>query len=274
MGLFDNLAGGPSLSPEEKQAAKDAKAADKVARKEAKAALKARIQYKQGVKFIAGQQLVNAPQTFFGNEMMQLDDDTVIFNLDEPKYFRLRGVEFAGAKYHEETTKQDSSDTQSTGKTKKKRHGLGGAIIGTAFGPLGTAAGAIVGSHVGKDKTTGTSSTTATSTSTTNQVEDPSSTEITLESVDDASTITVVLETMTNDYYKLKSFKVAPEESAPQATEPPAAPAAEAPADQPAPAAEPAVDPIAELRKYKALLDDEIISQEDFDAKKKQLLGL
>ena len=29
-----------------------------------------------------------------------------------------------------------------------------------------------------------------------------------------------------------------------------------------------------ELRKFKGLLDDGIISQEEFDAKKKQLLGL
>lgn len=29
-----------------------------------------------------------------------------------------------------------------------------------------------------------------------------------------------------------------------------------------------------EIRKYKALLDDGIITQEEFDAKKKQLLGL
>lgn len=34
------------------------------------------------------------------------------------------------------------------------------------------------------------------------------------------------------------------------------------------------VDPTEELRRYKALLDDGIISQEEFDAKKQQLLGL
>lgn len=32
--------------------------------------------------------------------------------------------------------------------------------------------------------------------------------------------------------------------------------------------------PVDEIKKYKALLDEGIISQEDFDAKKKQLLGL
>ena len=35
-----------------------------------------------------------------------------------------------------------------------------------------------------------------------------------------------------------------------------------------------ATDPTEELRKYKKLLDDGIITQEDFDQKKKVLLGL
>lgn len=35
-----------------------------------------------------------------------------------------------------------------------------------------------------------------------------------------------------------------------------------------------AADPTAELRKFKGLLDDGIISQEEFDAKKRQLLGI
>jgi hypothetical protein len=40
------------------------------------------------------------------------------------------------------------------------------------------------------------------------------------------------------------------------------------------PTVSPAQDPAAELRKYKALLDDGIITQEDFDKKKAALLGL
>lgn len=45
---------------------------------------------------------------------------------------------------------------------------------------------------------------------------------------------------------------------------------------QPAPAEPlaPVADPATEIRKFKALLDDGIITQEEFDAKKKQLLGL
>lgn len=55
----------------------------------------------------------------------------------------------------------------------------------------------------------------------------------------------------------------------------PVAAPAEAPVEkveEPAPA--PAADPADELKKYKALLDEGVITQEDFDAKKKQLLGL
>ncbi|HAH94421.1 MAG TPA: SHOCT domain-containing protein, partial [Dielma fastidiosa] len=33
-------------------------------------------------------------------------------------------------------------------------------------------------------------------------------------------------------------------------------------------------DPTEQLRKYKSLLDDGIITQEEFDSKKKQILGL
>lgn len=43
---------------------------------------------------------------------------------------------------------------------------------------------------------------------------------------------------------------------------------------QPAAAAAPAQDAVSQLKQYKQLLDDGIITQADFDAKKKQLMGL
>lgn len=42
----------------------------------------------------------------------------------------------------------------------------------------------------------------------------------------------------------------------------------------PAAVAEPTLDAAGEIRKFKALLDEGIISQEDFDVKKEQLLGV
>lgn len=44
--------------------------------------------------------------------------------------------------------------------------------------------------------------------------------------------------------------------------------------EQPAAAAAPAQDAVSQLKQYKQLLDDGVITQADFDAKKKQLMGL
>ncbi len=46
------------------------------------------------------------------------------------------------------------------------------------------------------------------------------------------------------------------------------------PVDAPVVEEAPAADPVAELKRYKELLDNDIITQEEFDAKKKQLLNL
>ena len=51
-----------------------------------------------------------------------------------------------------------------------------------------------------------------------------------------------------------------------------AAPAAQA--AQPVQATAPVVDTVAELQKYKMLLDTGVITEEEFAAKKKQLLGI
>jgi len=39
-------------------------------------------------------------------------------------------------------------------------------------------------------------------------------------------------------------------------------------------ASAPPVDAIEEIKKYKALMEDGVITQQEFDAKKKQLLGI
>ena len=58
----------------------------------------------------------------------------------------------------------------------------------------------------------------------------------------------------------------------PQAGEAPKAPAAGAAAA--AVAAQPATDAVADIKKYKELLDAGIITEEEFAAKKKQLMGI
>ena len=44
--------------------------------------------------------------------------------------------------------------------------------------------------------------------------------------------------------------------------------------EQPQQQPKPEVDPYEEIKKYKQLLDDGIITEEEFDKKKKELLGL
>lgn len=243
---------------------------EKAARKEAKALLKERISFQLPVKFIAGEHLVNAPKSFLGNTMYQLDDNTVIFNLDDPVFFNLSTVEFAGAKYHEEVSNQGQEDTKSKSKTKKHSHGLGGALLGTALLPgVGTIAGAIAGSHNGKSKTEGESSTTSSSTSTARQVEDPSSTTLTLVKASDGEEVQIIVETKTADYQKLTTFKTIDKPTSDNA-----APVEENTNNSAAPVSSSSDDAIEQIRKFKGLLDDGIISQDEFDAKKKELLGL
>ena len=55
---------------------------------------------------------------------------------------------------------------------------------------------------------------------------------------------------------------------------PPAAAAAPAPPPPPAPAAPAAEDPMAQLSKFKEMLDNGLITQEDYDAAKNKVLGL
>ena len=74
----------------------------------------------------------------------------------------------------------------------------------------------------------------------------------------------------------LMDFVVAGEKARNEAAQGEApAPAPAAPAEAPTPApAEAAVDPIAEIKKFKELLDMGILTEEEFAAKKKELLGL
>ncbi len=65
----------------------------------------------------------------------------------------------------------------------------------------------------------------------------------------------------------------APSYQAPQAPEVPQVPEAPQAPEVPAAPAAPAADPVAELKKYKDLLDLGVITQEEFDAKKRQILG-
>ncbi|MDE3314892.1 SHOCT domain-containing protein [Lacticaseibacillus zeae] len=261
MGIFDKFKDASNKLSESSSLTAD----EKEARKLAKAALKADIVLEQPVHFIAGRELVSAT-SFFGDKMYQLKSGNVVFNLDNPVYFRISSIKFAGPIYHEEQKTQSQSDTNHKSKTKKHRHGLGGAVVGTLLMPgVGTIAGAVIGGHSGKDKTKGHSTTQASSVMTTSQVEDDSSTTLFLVNNETGEKLQIVLSTKTADYQKLLSFKVDEEsEKAMESSE------TVITSDKP----KTSDDPIEQVKQFKSLLDDGIITQEEFDAKKKQLLGL
>ncbi|MFS8161488.1 SHOCT domain-containing protein [Lacticaseibacillus rhamnosus] len=266
MGLFDKFKDASSKFTETSSLT----AEEKEARKLAKVELKAQIRLEQSVKFIAGRELVGATG-LFGDKMYQLNNADVIFNLDTPTYFRITRLEFAGPVYHEEQKTESQSDTKTNSKTKKHRHGLGGAVIGTMLAPgIGTLAGAVIGGQSGKDKTKGQSSTQASGSVITSQVEDDSSTIVYLVNKETGEKLQIALSTKTADYQRLQSFKLDEPAQSIESPDPAIAEEKVAPEN----IAAPVNDPVAELKKYKGLLDEGIITQEEFDTKKKQLLDL
>ncbi|MGF2943244.1 SHOCT domain-containing protein [Enterococcus xiangfangensis] len=223
------------------------------------------IQYSTSVSFIAGDQLVGANGLFL-KQMIQLSDGRIIFNKKEPIYFDLLSIDFDGAKFHEEVISNATGDSRTlseeNSKTKKKRHSLGGAVVGTILMPgVGTAIGALAGSKSGKDKTkkNGNSHTNINESSIvkTQQVEDDSSTTISLKNISTEQIIQIVLKTKTADYQKLTSFQISQD----TVVEPVQVPETEKSA-------------IEQVKELKELLDMDIITQEEFDLKKKELLNL
>jgi hypothetical protein len=223
---------------------------------EAVHAIKEQIVFELPIKFIAGKHLVNGSNSFLGDKMIQLKDDSVIFNLTDPVFFTIKDIEFAGAKFHEEISQDTKAEAKGTKNTKKKNHGVRGAVIGTLLAPgVGTLAGAMIGSHKGKSKEQSESSATSSSLQKTLEVEDPSTTTVTLIKNSNGEEISIVLETKTVDYQKLTSFHYNH-----------AAAETETPVDE--------ASAIDQVLKLKQLLDAGVLTQEEFDAKKKQLLNL
>lgn len=267
MGLFDRFkeAGNKfneasSLTPEEKEA-----------RKQAKMALKAEVVLEEAIKFVSGHELVGA--SGFGSRIYQLKDNTVIFGLNNPDHFWITGIEFAGPKYHEIQTTKSKSNTKGKSKTKKHRHGLGGAVIGTILAPgVGTVAGAIVGSHSGKDKIKGSSSTVGEASTITSQIEADSSTVVKLTNATTGQNVQIILLTKIRDYQRLMSFHVNVEITNKDNSDDHSESSSHKPGNAKSDTS--LSSPVEEIRKYKQLLDDGIITAEEFSQKKKQLLGL
>lgn len=222
--------------------------------KEAKQKLKQSITQKKVLQFTSSKKIVGVD---FWNTISKLDTGDVVFTLNEPTHFRLTEVEFDGPTYREESHEDGKKVT------KKKRHGLAGAAIGTVLMPgVGTIAGAMVGNKNGKDKGTSSSHTTTT------QIEEATNIRLILENTETHESAIVGVLGKQTDYQELLNFKA------------PAAIIADTPTQEAPVTPETAndstslSDEIAELRKLKELVDEGILTQEEFDAKKKLVLGI
>lgn len=225
----------------------------KKALKEAKKKLKQSVTQKKVLNFTSSKKAIGVD---FWNTISKLDNNDVIFTLNEPIHFRLNKIEFDGPVYHEETHEDGTKST------KKKRHGLAGALIGTALAPgVGTLAGAIVGNGSGKDNGKNSVHTTTT------RVEEQTNIRLYLENAQTHESIIAGILGKQIDYQELLNFK-APEIIVPEVLDniekDPVKTSQSLSID----------DEIAELRKFKELVDDGIITQEEFEAKKKQILGI
>lgn len=161
---------------------------------------------------------------------------------------------FNGPTYHEQT------QTQTEGRTKKKRHGLAGAVIGGALtGGIGSVAGGIADHGMGKDKST------ATTNSRTFNIEDPSRLSLVLKELSSNKEVTVVLSAYQKDFDQIRNLKIFPNDPA----------GTKQPKQNQRNVTPQSINKLEEeLAKYKSLLEKQLISQADYEAKKKQLLGL
>ncbi|MGM0238533.1 SHOCT domain-containing protein [Enterococcus sp. AZ103] len=201
--------------------------------------------------------------------IVQLNDNRIAINPKNPDFYYLLSTEFNGAKYKtvlaSQTAGGSSTDTtENTVKKGKTGRIAAGAVIGTMLGPVGTVVGAYAGSK-GKDKkkvkgnkTTRHNSNT---TQTTEAVEVKSLAKINLKRISDDRSITLTINADTRDYNELLSLQTV---------------STEIEIDQETGIEEPKSreDIIKELKELKELVDMGIVTQEEFDAKKKELLNL
>lgn len=197
-----------------------------------------------------------------GNVMEQLDDDRVIFNRENPIYFYFQGASFT-PKYTEKTiqlTTGKTTDTRQTKTTKKGKAGktIGGAVLGTIVaGPLGAAVGTTAGAlSKGKSKSKNSGSLDSNQVTTTKTVKEEqlSEAQIQLYEIGTKTFSEITVAAKTVDFNKINKFKQVKIEGQHRSDE--------------------VQDSFSEIEKYKKLLDEKVITQADFDAKKKQLLGL
>ena len=186
-------------------------------------------------------------------DLKQWKDGSVTVS-DAPTKYELFDYEWNGPEYRtvEKTTTTSHTKGKSKEKTKRRGH-LAGAVVGTAIAPgVGTIVGAAVGTGK-KTKGKNNSTTTGTATTTSDNIEVDSYASMKMRNIETNQINTIGFRCSSNIDMQLKSFNIfkssdAVENVRNQKTS------------------------VELLKDYKELLDSGIITQEEFDQKKSELL--
>lgn len=196
-------------------------------------------------------------------EMKQNEDGLIFFNKKNPVYYELLEYVFDGPVYNIIVDSKQTGKSVTNGKNKSNKKGksgkvVGGAILGTMLLPgIGTAVGAYAGGK-GKDKKKGKDQSitkdNSQSIETQRQVEIPSTATLKFKNVQSLEEFSIQIVCDSSKNAQLINFKI---------TE----------VDSPT-LIDSSKSIVEQLKEYKELLDMEIISQEEFDKKKVELLNL
>lgn len=179
----------------------------------------------------------------------QMKDGLIYLNSNKDVPLRLINYEWSGPLYNTISTSNTTENNE--GKTKRKGRVIG-AVVGTALLPgVGTVIGAAHGTgnkkHKGKTQAKTTTSQT--------QVEIPAAAILQLENINTKEIAVISCNIKSELNAQLLSLKCIEEKYVPENDDT-------------------INDPYENLKKLKELLDMDIITQEEFDKKKKELLGL
>lgn len=200
--------------------------------------------------------------------MHQKPDGTVLFGYNTVNTYRLVSYEWSGPQYNT-ITKSNTSGTEIK-KGKAGKIGVG-AVAGTLLAPgIGTAVGAAMGAG-SKGKKNIQSNTTSVS----QQLEIPTPATLKLKNMGTGEIFGLTFNCTTQLDAKIRAFNFDTEASSIPDPTPEPLPEWHAPGEDPAPqVSAPSTDPYEEVKKLKELLDMDVITREEFDIKKKQLLNI
>ena len=186
-------------------------------------------------------------------DLKQWKDGSVTVS-DAPTKYALFDYEWNGPEYRtvEKTTTTSHTKGKSKEKTKRRGH-LAGAVVGTAIAPgVGTIVGAAVGTGK-KTKGKNNSTTTGTATTTSDNIEVDSYASMKMRNIETNQINTIGFRCSSNIDMQLKSFNISKSSDAVENVR-----------NQ--------KTSVELLKDYKELLDSGIITQEEFDQKKSELL--